>query len=399
MTNRLIYFYPIILFLYSIYSYTQVVPNLILSSSYTFWDFQQFMWQIGYHNRPLSSYLYVAIMIAMFGCYWLIMKSIKNNYLTFKKALIMFGLCIAALTPSYTALSSDIFNYIMNAKMMHVYNASPYSHAAWDFTGDPLLSFMMNIHTTTPYGYVWTALGYLTYFLSFGSLQLGMLAFRMLATLAVIIVGWGIYMISDKDKLWRMGYFIFNPLVLLEAVNNAHNDIMMMAFFIAGIAIWIKYRRQKIMLAGLFLVVNWVLSVYTKLVTVVTPAIFVFYYAIRKHLPWFNWADITTFALIAGMYADGSKRFFPWYFLWPISIAALAKSDYTIRMMTIFSITAVFSYIFYLYTGEYSQTQGMIRLIFLFSLPVIYSGWTLIRLARLGYANISSDRKNKSRYT
>lgn len=365
--------YPLVLLLYGIYSYSQVTPNLVLSSNPVFWQFQQTMWQLGYHQRPLSTYIYVGLILASFAAYALVLKQIQKGRLTNKLFILQFALCIIALLPSYPALSNDIFNYLMNAKMMHVYDASPYKHAAWDFPQEPWLSFMMNVHTTTPYGYVWTFLGYLTYMLALGDLQLGMLLFRLLAVASVIAIGWSIWQLSKKDKrMFLTGFFIFNPLIMLEAINNTHNDITMMAFLIFGLALYHRFQKKSKAKALAILCAGWILSVYTKLVTVILPSVGVFYYVIRKKIPWFNAADYGAWLLVVAMFADGSKRFFSWYLLWAFCLAPLARSKFTRNLLLLFTFTALMSYVFYLYNGEYTSAQGFARVSLLFSLPVAY---------------------------
>ena len=365
--------YPVVLFFYSIYSYSQVAVNLVLSSNPIFWQFQQSMWQLGYHQRPLSTYIYAGLILASFAAYALVLKQIQKGRLTNKLFILQFALCIIALLPSYPALSHDIFNYLMNAKMMHVYNASPYEHAAWDFPQEPWLSFMMNVHTTTPYGYVWTALGYLVYMLALGDLQFGMLLLRLLAVASVVAIGWSIWQLSKKDKrMFLTGFFIFNPLIMFEAINNTHNDIVMMAFLIVGLALYHRYQEKSKAKALALLCAGWVLSVYTKLVTVVLPSASLIYFMVRKKITWFNAADYGAWLLVAAMFADGSKRFFSWYLLWAFSLAPLTRSKFTRNLLLLFTFTALMSYVFYLYNGEYTSAQGLARVSLLFSLPIAY---------------------------
>lgn len=373
MNKAWLLIYPLVLLLYGIYSYSQVTPNLVLSSNPLFWHFQQSMWQVGFHQRPLSTYLYTALVIGCFAAYALILKKITSGQVTKKMFIVQFMLCVIALLPSYPALSNDIFNYLMNAKMMRLYDASPYTHAAWDFPQEPWLSFMMNVHTTTPYGYVWTGLGYLVYVLALGDLQLGMVLFRFLAVASVVAIGWSIWQLSSKDKrMWLTGFFIFNPLILLEAINNTHNDITMMAFFVSGVALYHRYKQKSWTKAIAALILGWIVSVYTKLVTVVLPSVGVFYYVVRNRIPWFNAYDYGAWLLIVAMFADGSKRFFSWYLLWSFCLAPLSRSHFTKNLLLLFSFTALMSYTFFLCNGEYTQAQGIARVSLLFSLPMVY---------------------------
>lgn len=379
MKNKLILLYPCLLLIYSVYSYSQTAPNLVLSSNQYFWKFQQTMWQLGYHARSISSMIYGALIIGFFGLYFLIIQQIQKKLISLKQLAIIFSLCIAALLPSYPALSNDIYNYLMNAKMMHVYGASPYVHAAWDFPNDPWLKFMMNVHTTTPYGYVWTGLGYLVYGLTLGDLQFGMIGFRGLAIVATGVCAWAIWKLSKKN-LVAVGLFCLNPLILLEAVNNAHNDITMMAFFMAGLAIN----------STLVLVILWLASVLTKLITIISPVVYTGYYVAKKRLVQFglNFYDLLAVALVAVMVTDGAKRFFSWYLLWSIPVAVLAKHRLTRLFVISLSFGGLLSYLPYLYTGEYTANLGYIRYLLFFVPGFVAVGISLINhLLKKAYEN------------
>jgi hypothetical protein len=271
----------------------------------------------------------------------------------------------------------------MNAKMMHVYNASPYTHAAWDFADEPWLSFMMNVHTTTPYGYVWTYVGYVMYWLSGGYLQLGMLLFRLLAVIAVVMVGIGVWFFSEHDRLFRVSLFVFNPLVLYEAIGNTHNDILMMGFFIGSIGLARYYFYQKKLLLGwLIVLAGWVLSVFTKLVTVIAPIVVGGSFVISRWWKAFHWADWLGLAFIVALFADSAWRFFPWYLLWALALLPLTQSKFVRRLLLVFSFSGMMSYVFYLYTGEYSDYLGSLRIGLFFSLPGIYIVYFLLQMSR-----------------
>jgi hypothetical protein len=367
MKHRLVLVYPVLLFIYSIYSFSQTTPNLVLSSNPLFWQFQQQMWQLGYHNRPLSTLIFLGFVLGVFGMYLYILDLIRKKKINVKEVLIIFGLAVIALFPSYPALSNDIFNYLMNAKMMHVYNASPYTHAAWDFPDDPWPKFMTNVHTTTPYGYVWTAIGYVVYGLTFGDLQLGMLGFRLVGVIATVAIGWSVWVMSKRNLL-ALALFCLNPLVLLEGINNAHNDITMMALFMTGLAIFQLRVRKHNMQAVLLLAGLWLASVYTKLITVIAPMVYLGYMPLKKS--WkdkINIYDVSTLAFTAVMYADGAKRYFSWYLLWALPLWVLSQHMVTKLLLFGFSLGGLLSYLPYLYTGDYTQSLSYIRYGFFFA--------------------------------
>jgi hypothetical protein len=375
MKNKLVFLYPILLFIYSIYSFSQTNPNVVLSSNPVYWSFQQQMWQLGYHVRPVSSLIYALLILGLFGLYLYIVNQVKKNRARLKDVVVIFLLSVLALLPSYPGLSNDIFNYLMNAKMMHEYNASPYEYSAWDFPDEPWLAFMMNVHTTTPYGYVWTGIGYVIYWMTLGDLQFGMLGLRLLAIAATVVITWSIWILSRKNLI-PVALFCLNPVVLLEAVSNTHNDITMMAFFMLGLALYSLYYHKNRLFAYLLVALFWLLSVYTKLITVITPAVYLSYIPVKKYLSSkINVYDLLAGSLVVVMYADGSKRFFTWYLLWALPVSVLAKNIFTRYLLVFFSLGGLLSYLPYLYTGEYTQTSAMIRHSLFFAPACIYAIW------------------------
>lgn len=365
--------YPISWLGISIYSYTQTNPNLVLSSNQLYWQFQQAMWQIGYHHRQLSMVIYLVLLSIVFIQYfWLIGKRAIDRLSLREIGLMMVGLLIV-LMPAYPALSNDIYNYLMNARMMREYQASPYIHPAWDFPDDPWLKFMMNVHTTTPYGIAWTAIGFVVYILTWGDLQMGMLGFRLLAIGGMGVVGWAIYVLSGKQRLPAL-MFLLNPLVIIEAAINVHNDMTMMAWLMLGIIGWQGWKGRRWTWAIISLIGGWGLSVYTKLVTIISPAIVVIYELSHNWLKKIDLAGWAFWGFLVAMYFDGAKRYFSWYLLWSICFFPLTKNKLTKTVGWLFSFSGLLSYWVYLYTGEYNWLTRRLRLLTFFLLPGIYLG-------------------------
>jgi hypothetical protein len=202
-----------------------------------------------------------------------------------------------------------------------------------------------------------------------GDLQFGMLGFRWLAVLAVAACSWSVWILS-KRNLKLTALFCLNPLVLIEAVNNSHNDITMLAFLMMGLAIY-ELNKKKHELRGIIAVlILWLVSVFTKLITVITPVLYLGMLPIKRWLSrWrLEYFDLAALALVAVMVLDGSKRFFSWYLLWALPVAVLAKNK-LIRIFVIsLSLGGLISYLPYLYTGEYTQELGYLRH-FLFFFP------------------------------
>ncbi len=367
MRFNFVYFFPLVLLLFSVYSYSQVDPNLVFSGNQIYWSFQQWMWQLGYHHRLISSIVFGSLILSLFALYFTLLGQIVQHKISSRQLVLLLGLSLTALLPAFPGLSHDVFSYLFNGKIVVYYHSNPYLHSPWDFPGDPWLWFTHNLEARTPYGIVWTGLSALIYLATAGDLQVGMFGFRVLSVAAVLVTGWAIGTVTGKG--WRAAaWFLFNPLVLIEAVGNMHNDMVMMAFFIGGLAIGHKIP----------IVAGWILSIFTKLITIVAPLAYIGHRILRR------WITVDTYGLMALgfillQYFDGSHRFYSWYLLWPLSVAALSNNRYIQELVVCFSITGMGSYLFYLLTGTYTADQLVYRLLFLFSLPVLYTGYKIVR--------------------
>src|SRR3990172_6981226 len=118
---------PVVAGIYSVYSFSQTDPNQVFFSQSWYWQFQKFMWRLGFQER----------------------------------------------------LSSDIYNYIFNAKMVWVYGANPHRQVALNFPDDQWLRFMHNTHTPAPYGYGWTMLSLVPSVIGQNHLKLTLLLVKM----------------------------------------------------------------------------------------------------------------------------------------------------------------------------------------------------------------------------
>jgi hypothetical protein len=367
MKNKLAYLFPLLLFIYSVYSFSQTDPNLVLSSSFTFWDFQQSMWQLGYHNRPTSTLIYVSIIVGLFLIYRLILTQLKNKALGPRQAAIIFLLSIAALLPSYPGLSHDIFNYIFNAKMVVEYRANPHIQVALDFPSDPWIKFMHNVHTPAPYGYGWTAFSVIPYLLGNGYLQGELLIFRLVSIAALLLCLWLITQLQ-KVSPFELALLAFNPLILIEVVGNIHNDIIMMAAALGGYLLISRGIQQKMWLKVLFGILLFSFSISIK------------YSSVLLLFAWLAWKisgkltlpQWSVLSQIAPLITTRSQRFLPWYLTWSLVFLPLIKSELWRNTMIAASFAGITSYAFILYYGNYSPELLLNRSIWLFSVPLIY---------------------------
>jgi len=307
-----------------LYSFTQIDLGLTLTRA-SFWQPIQRKFQlIGYFNRPLSTGLYLAILFLIFGFYFLILLAVKRKWFNSKQIWTLILITAGILWFSYNAFSYDLFNYIFDARIVTFYRQNPYQHKALDYPDDPMLGFMHWTHRLYPYGPLWLVLTVPLSFLGFQKLVPMMILFKGLAVGGYLGASWFIFKIlkdiNPKEKLIGLVVFAFNPLVIIESLVSAHNDISMMALALAGFWFLVK---KKYLPAWLTLG----LSIGVKFATALLLPIFILVHLWRPWRKKINWDKVilgTLFLMVlAVLGAIKRDELKPWYLLYPLPFISL----------------------------------------------------------------------------
>lgn len=392
----LLFFYSLLLLIYSLFTYSLTSPNLVLSSWQPFWQFQTYMWETFFNNRPVLTSTFVLIVTFIFLVYFLILSKIKAmKKVNLKVFLLTITLMAAPLLFSNNALSYDVFNYIFNAKMIVTYNANPHSQVALDFAYDPWVRFMHNTHTSAPYGYGWTALSLLPYSLGFGKFLPTWIIFRLFSFLSYLLLAILLFKNTSQKKQHALFMVLLNPLLLIEVISNSHNDLWMLVPGILSLLVLEKVTdkyqissiRYRISDIG-YLLISFLLlaiSISIKLATVVLMPFWLFlifhkqFSRVQKKLTSLiidNRYLIISGLLFIPLFTGRSKQFLAWYLIWSfIWIPLFAKNKLSkiwASTLMLFSITALFSYLPFLYYGEYFIFVNKQRLAILWIIPSVF---------------------------
>lgn len=337
------------------YSFTQIDLSLTFSHASIFQTIQKMFQYIGYFNRPLSTELFFLIIIGLFCFYILFLDRVREKKVPAKKIWLLIGFVAVLLTLTYNAFSYDVFNYIFDAKIVTQYQENPYLKKALDFPSDPMLSFMRWTHRVYPYGPVWLGL---TIPLSFIGLQKFVLTFFIFKSLALGAYLGTVYFlyktlrkVSPEHAFSGMTFFALNPLVLIESLVSGHNDIVMMFFAVTGI----YFLVQKKWIVALLLLI---ISIGVKFATVfLVPAflIAIYFFMQKKTIPWEKLFLAMLFLMVLAVIAASFRTTFqPWYLLYMLPFAALLSHRREIfSPMILLTITAIFNYVPYLFTGNW----------------------------------------------
>jgi len=321
--------YAIIIFAFTSYSYVLVDPSLTLVSAPWWVALRVPLINIGFYERGLSTFFYIFIIALLFiAHYYLLKKYAKLN--AFHLGLTIGGVLLI----SYPFLSRDLFNYMFDARILTYYGQNPYHFAPMDFPQDNWLRFMHWTHRTYPYGPVFLPLTLIPSFLSMGKFILNLLLFKGLFVGFYLL---GIYFLRKMNNVWAL-IFATHPLVIVEGLVNAHNDLIAVSFGLMGIY---YLSKNKIIMGKVF----FVLSAGIKYLTF--PLIFLS----KKN------TKINTIVIIAQTLLIAYLVFFrdiqPWYFL--ILFIFLPYYVKYIHMFDIFFFSLLLSYFPYLYYGSWDD--------------------------------------------
>lgn len=350
MTRFIFYGWIVAAIALLLYSFTQVDLSLTLSQVSVWQIIQKFFQQIGYFNRPLSTILFIGIIVFMFALYLVTLDMVRNNLLTRKLLWRIIIIISVILFFSYNAFSYDFFNYIFDAKILTFYNQNPYEHKALDYSGDPMLSFMHWTHRTYPYGPVWLLLTVPLSFLGLGYFLLTFYLFKLLIAISFIGSAYFVEKISKKleiNPLFSLSVFALNPLVVTESLVSAHNDIVM-AFF-ALVSVFYFFEKKII-----HSIASLALSVAIKFATVfIIPALLLdLVFKVNKETVL---RAIIISMLVALAIATGRTNFQPWYLLFVIPFASLIANKYYVMIpIIIVSLFALLQYVPFLYLGNWN---------------------------------------------
>lgn len=339
------------------YSFTQVDLNLTLSQWSVWQIIQKYFQHIGYFQRPISSYLFVGIVLSLFFFYLMILRNVHRQKIDKRAIWFLIIATAVILTFSYNAFSYDLFNYIFDAKIVTYYNQNPYLHKALDFAGDPMLSFMRWTHRLFPYGPTWLGL---TVPLSFVGLQFFLptfFLFKILMSLSFLgtayFIGKILRKISPDNEVFGVAFFALNPLVVIESLVSSHNDIVMMFFVICALYLLMKTKYVRT-------IILFIASIGVKFATVFILPVFLLIYFLQKRNKRLNWEVIfsvaTILMIIPVILASYRTNFQPWYLLNILPFAALVSRNYYIFIPSVvLSLFTSLEYLPFLYLGNWNN--------------------------------------------
>lgn len=351
MKSYLLKSYFILYLVFSIFSFVLTDPNLILLKADWFINFQTFLWRNILPLQNLRTVFFFFLLIFIFLNYLLILKNWSKLNLDSRRNFWLFLILISLpLLFSYNALSHDLFNYIFNAKMVVEFGANPHLKTALDFPDEPMLRFMNNVHTVAPYGYGWTALSLLPYLAGFGKFLSTFAVFKIFSFLSLVISLLILEKFFKRVNYRQLALFFLNPLLLIEVLSSAHNDLWMLAPALLAIYLSLDLRKSTL-LKTILIIILMTISISIKFATLALLP-FLFYFIFKEkfkklsNLPIF---DLMSVAMFLPLLTERSKHFLPWYLLWSLVFIPLVKNKLWCNLLLVFSLSTLLRYLPWLY--------------------------------------------------
>jgi hypothetical protein len=179
---------------------------------------------------------------------------------------LLFSVMLLATPP---LLSTDLYTYAMRGRVLSVHHANPYLQPGAGFPDDPFLRFAVPLWNVVPqnYGPLETCIEALLTALGGDNPSVVFMLFKLWGLLgtavgALLIAGLGEGR-PEADRKRTLFLFAWNPLILIEFVNHAHNDIWMIVLGLAALRL---HRAKKeasaaacLVLGGLIKYIYWLL--------------------------------------------------------------------------------------------------------------------------------------------
>jgi hypothetical protein len=349
--------YAIILFGLFLYSFTQIDLSLTFSRIEVLRNIVGYFQHIGYFERPLSTYIYISIVLLLFGFYILFLRLAAKKKIG--KSFVWSAILVSAvlLVFSYNAFSYDIFNYIFDAKIVTHYHQNPYQHKALDYPGDPMLSFMRWTHRAYPYGPVWLGLTIPLSFVGFQVFLVTFFLFKLLMAASFIgcayFIGRVFQKIAPEKEIFGLVFFALNPLVIIESLVSGHIDIVMM-FFSAWAIYAVLYKKY------ITSYVTLLLSIGIKFVTgFLLPVFLLIHFFQKKHktVSWDFMFGLAVVLMTTGVIVESHQsNFQPWYLLAVFPFAVFVAHRYIVLIpAVIIPFAALLNYVPFLFTGNWDK--------------------------------------------
>ena len=257
-------------------------------------------------------------------------------------------------------MSYDIFNYITTAKVTFHYQENPYIVFPIEFVNDPYILFTRAANKTALYGPFWILLSAVPHFAGLSNFVLTLFSFK--AFIALFYIG-TVYLLQKIDRNAVL-FFALNPLVIIETLVSAHNDIVMIFFALLAFY-FIKTKK----LFSIFALIG---SILIKVGTIFLVPVYLLTLLNKvKGEKVYIYATISMFFVF--LLSPLREELYPWYAIWFLAFVSLIPGREKMKELLIFfSLGLMLRYIPYMWSGNYFGATPLVRNLLMVIPPILY---------------------------
>lgn len=205
-----------------------------------------------YPWRPLGSwtidsgsrlaFFYLVLLASLFGLYAAALRHALRHRgeEAGSRRVVLAGAVamIAVLLFVPSLLSKDVFDYMVQGRLLAVHHLNPFQVTADSLPADEFVRAMGWPQYTSLYGPGWVSTSGLIARISPAGLPGALLVYKILfgivhllngLLIGVLLRGWG------RRPLWGQVAYLWNPLVVLQVAGEAHNDAFLMLWVLLGL--------------------------------------------------------------------------------------------------------------------------------------------------------------------
>ncbi len=235
------------------------------------------------HRLLVEPFLWGAV-ISLVWLYLAGMRALQKPHHTDFRIIVLVGACsvlLAAAIPPFDAM--DLFAYVNAGWLQAHYELNPYVSVVGDVPGWQTQPIFSAYYADTPfvYGFVFAWVCKWICRLGHGSLPFTIALFKAACLFAFGMAGCLVYASAKALKIPRpelsLHLFLWNPLLLLQFISNAHNDVFMTLFLVLALYLVIIDRWLWVFPALM-------VSVMIKLISIiVVPFVVVYCFKQKRH--------------------------------------------------------------------------------------------------------------------
>lgn len=206
------------------------------------------------NGKQWIALLYVLGLGALFFAYWRMLQTVhalskidRTTAESLREWILGFGLlCGIILIGLYPITALDVVLYVVRARLWTLYGASPMTALPMNFPQDPFITLAGEYaKQPSPYGPLWELVAQIPMQLGITGIASGVIVMKLISLFSYlgtgILIGWH----ADQDlskydvsRVTALTFFALNPLVLLQAIGNGHNDMLMLFLMTLGLLFW-----------------------------------------------------------------------------------------------------------------------------------------------------------------